>query len=252
MKFFQRNNVSCVQNGYYIEKKENADINGLPKTGLFLEERVFLNKSQTKWLSIGAQPMPSGQFTAVVRLCESDTKFVTFTRDQIPHLFSTMDKFQSQLELEIETSDKWWESIVGNVPVEYSSIQFEVVRYANIHSDGEIFKVGNKNETNSPFYINLEQNSVKNLYERNKLVWKMVNAVKVNYVRMIFADLIRDAKEIKDEHLIWKAFLEKDAIRYCGANSKNSTIARDALTHGFEYFKLILQQSRAENSVVLD
>lgn len=79
----------------------------------------------------------------------------------------------------------------------------------------------------------------------------MVNEVKTNFVRKVFSDLINDTIHIKDDisdHLIWKSFLEREASRYCGSNSKNSTIARDALTHGFEYFKLILQQRRTENS----
>lgn len=200
--------------------------------------------------------MPAGQFVAVARLCESESKYITFSRDQIPHLFKILDDFQSFIELEIETSEKWWQTIVGEAPVEYSPIYFQVVQYANINGDGQLFKIGNKKSESFPLYIVLGQKSIQNLYERNKLVWKMVNEVKVNYVRMIFNDLVRDAKEIKNdtmsEHLIWKAFLEKDAIRYCGANSKKSTIARDALTHGFEYFKLILHKSIAEDSVALE
>lgn len=245
--------MNGYSNGKNNARKETAVIeySSLPKTGLFLEERLFLNKSRTKWLSIGAQPMPGGEFIPVVRLCENESKFVTFTRDQIPHLFNTLDKNESSIELEILTSEKWWESIVGEAPPKYSSIHFKV----NDYKDRELFEIGNKKSETFPFYIILGQNSIKNLYERNKLIWKMVNEVKINYIRMIFSDLIRDAKETKDtisEHLIWKAVLEKDAIRYCGANSKNSTIARDALTHGFEYFKHVLEQSEEENALESD
>lgn len=219
-----------------------------PTTGLFLEDRLFLNKSRTRWLAIGAQPIAGKQFAAVVRLCESDTKYVTFTRDQIPHLFNILDKNEDEFDPEILTSNKWWKSIVDEAPVERSPIYFKT----RVKPHGVIFHIGNNDSgygQTYPFYIVLGQTSIQNLYERNKLVWKMVNEVKTAYVRSIFISLVHDAKFIKDtipEHLIWKAFLEEEAIRFCGTNPKNTTIARDALTHGFEYFKYHLQLARDE------
>lgn len=217
---------------------------------MFLEDRLFLNKSRTRWLSIGALPGSGKQFTAVVRLCESDTKYVTFTRDQIPYLFDILDKNQNYFDPEIETSDKWWRSIVDEAPLELSSIYFKTREKPH----GIIFHIGNNNfgyGNTYPFFIILGEASMQNLYDRNKLVWKMVNEVKTTYVRSIFIDLIHDAKFIKDtisEHLIWKAFLEEEAIRFCGTNPKNTAIARDAFTHGFEYFKYHLQLARDEEN----
>lgn len=216
----------------------------LLKTGLFLEERIFLNKSRTKWLAIGAQPVIGGQFVAVVRLCENDSKYVTFTRNEIPHLFQVLENQKSHFKYEIEEIEKWWDDILLGEP-KSTPIHFKVIAY----NGQDLFQIGNKKSESFPYYIILGENSIKTLYQLNKLVWKMVNEVKTNYARSIFSDLVRDAAGMKDhkgDNFIWKEFLEKDAIRYCGANSKNSTIARDALTHAFEYFKTIVEERKAE------
>lgn len=225
---------------------ENGNIepnsNPILKTALFLEERLFLNKSQTKWLTIGAQPMPGGEFIAVVRLCESESKYVTFTRNEIPHLYSVLEYEKSSFGCEFEENHKWWKDILFlNKPQESSPIHFKI----RDHHDDPIYEIGNKTHQTFPFYIMIGQNTIQALYEHNKLIWKMVNEVKTNFCRVNLSELINTAIAVKDvssEHMIYKQFLEKEATRFCGSNAKHSTIARDALTHGFEYFKLIAQR----------
>lgn len=139
--------------------------------------------------------MADGEFNAVVRLCENDTKFVTFTRNEIPHLFNVLDHQKSVIEFEFESNDKWWSEIVGEAPTENTSIHFQ----HNEYPERSVYEIGNKRNTTYPFYIMLGANSIQTLYERNKLVWKMVNEVKTNFVRKLFSDLVRDAKYMRDD-----------------------------------------------------
>lgn len=73
-----------------LDKKASREL----EDGLFkrmaLERRFFLNKSNTKWLSIGVVPAMNGNFTAVARLYDVKGFYMSLTKRQFEHLFKLL------------------------------------------------------------------------------------------------------------------------------------------------------------------
>lgn len=71
-----------------------------------LEHRFFLNKSNTKWMSIGVVPVFSGKFTVMARLYDAKGFFMNFTPQQFVQLFKLLRHIpELSSKLRLDNSD---------------------------------------------------------------------------------------------------------------------------------------------------
>lgn len=238
---------------HYFQNKENAQSStkiqpsgNLPSKSvnrnLFLEERIFLNKSCTKWISIGVQPMLNGEFVKVARIAESDTKYVSFNHQELKYLFSALrhnrecNGYYGRDEFEPwDVEEHWMDSIA---PEEYEdrdkTILLDRTSYGN-----DVYQLGNLKNSDFPRYILIASSSLKNLFDLEEFVFEVMLNKKTNFVQDAIFNLVERYRKEKKSNLNYdhlKAFLSIEAKTLCGKNFMLYAITRDAFTNLFEYF----------------
>lgn len=72
------------------EEEKSKPSPNLTYKRLFLEERIFLNNSNSKWISLGTKPNINGEFSYAMWLVDSRGFYMSFSSNQVTRLFSLL------------------------------------------------------------------------------------------------------------------------------------------------------------------
>lgn len=215
---------------------------------LFLEERIFLNKSCTKWVSIGIQPRLNGVFKKAVRIAESDTSFISFDEDEIKYLMSKLGKDRELNGYEYRDVGEPWD-VEENwmdycAPEDYKKRDETILLKKTAFNDS-IYQLGNKKTTGYPQYIQIGRSSLEELFKLGEFLCMILRNKKEKFAQDSFFNLIEKYKSggrkerFPCEQL--KGFLSFECSQLCGKNNLLYSITRDAFTNCYEYSKYAIE-----------
>lgn len=210
------------------------------RRGLFLENRLFLNKSRSKWASIGVEGDQSGKFRKVLRIGgENESSFVSFNERETQFLFSVLAKDKNLNGSDTSFVDKW--CIFTDEELEDSD---RIIRLEPTAFNLDIYELQNTESKGWPSYITIGKTSLIELFRFAELIHSIIEHKKVSFFYETFYTFVNDYKQhvLFNEHVTFKQFMVAQAIEYCGKNSFKHSIACDMFTKCFEYVDYVLQK----------
>lgn len=161
----------------------------------FLEERYFLNKSNSKWVSLGIKPRINGDFYRMMRIVDQRGFYMSFNLKEMEQLFSLLGKVVGPAKDDVENRD-CDEFSTKDLIISKSSYSDDVFTITNSTSENEI-------------KLSFNLLTLERLYEIEPIVRKRFSDLNVDTLKMIIGTVFHemcstDIVEIEDDDIVKK------------------------------------------------
>lgn len=234
------------QEGNVSPQKNDTIDRYLPRTvnrRLFHEERIILNKSCSRWISLGYQGMLNGEFQVVARINENDNIYIQLTRQELKYLFSKirMDRDLNGYDSRDigepwEAEEHWMDNIH---PEEYKN-RDETIHLQKSSFNKKIYKLGNKKSAEYPHYIQIGRRSLQKLFELNEFIDRTLDMKNEKIIQNSFFDLIEKYKKNRKGSDL-AGFLAFETVLAHDKDPLMHSVARDMYTNCFNYTMYVLR-----------
>lgn len=202
-----------------------------------MEQRFYLNKSETKMFLIGINPNMTGDFAFEMRLACSKDKYLAFSGTSIMTMFSLVHRI-------IEHHGKTGE---GEIVAENDWMMFKPIDHtADVYqlSKKPTFFEPKVDENNR---IEIEFSSLQRLHELSHLIALATNTIRnPAFVKKTFFSLVEEARKLPNKNIenLREFLLEKLRNRSDVEEvSPFYIITYDTLAHFEQYFKFFVQKT---------
>lgn len=229
-----------------FEKKEPTESSSkqerdLTYGRLFFEQRFYLNRSGTKWVSIGVKPLMNGQFTRVLRIVDRNGLFLTFTPGQVGELFILLSEvpalrnYSNKNSYDEEEEESEFEFNPGAINIEESEF------------NNHVFVIENGTSEEKVTYISMGLKSLQRLCELEDLIYFAYKNLDYVIAKGVFYDLVDDVKHMsgKDRRIdnVRKFLINKAYDRFdFDEFNPRYLITRDTLAKFEDYFHFIVNK----------
>lgn len=168
-----------------IRKHPPFDILDYSFKRYFLEDRYFLNKSNSKWVSLGIKPRINGDFYRMMRIVDQRGFYMSFNLKEIDQLFSLLGKVVGSGK-DYEENKNQDEFSTNNLIISKSSYSDDVYNITNKLSENEI-------------KLSFNLLTLERLYEIEPIIRKRFSDLSVDTVKTIIGTIIN---EMRSTHIL--------------------------------------------------